>query len=320
MRHLLFSLLLLSTACIAEEPGVSGGEAVGPDAGVADASPDDEEQGVPLQVEGVPPQTYWDTVPVYGRGPANGTVRVDANVDTLSVELGPDGYFCLDIPLEKGAVNVLDLVAIDELGERSDAQSFDVAQAGEPPEPGEPVAARNMALGGLPADDTLQEQVGFFSAMTDGNLSTSVVLQNAVFYSDWLILRIPAPEGIEKIRVYSNPECLAGDYLVHTAPAVLQDMAMPGALPVDEGPWTFRGQYEAEGERVNVTNCSDGSLDCQEYNFDSTVTGAIGINFTGDSCSNAFSLGEHQIHEIQAWSPEGVAPPTITAPSCQGGF
>lgn len=319
MRHSLCSLLLLSTACIAAEPEVSGGD-IGPDAGAADA-PVEVEVGVPLQVEGLPPQSYWQTVPVHGRGPANGTVLVEGNIDTIAVELNPDGTFCLDVPLEKGAVNLLDIIAIDELGERSESQSFEVSQSGEPPEPGEPVAARNILLGGLPvANSTVEEQEGVFTAMTDGNLHSSVVLQNAIFYSDWFILRIPAPNGVEKIRIFSSPDCLMGDYLVHTAPNVLPEMVQPGLVDADEGPWTFRGHYFAESASVNVTDCTDNSLSCQELNFDSTVTGAIGISFSGDSCSNILGLGEHEVHEIEAWSPEGVAPPTIAAPSCQSGL
>ena len=318
MRHLLFSLLLLSSACIAEEPG--GGELL-PDAGVADAAAEEEDMGVPLQVEGLPQQTYWDTVPIYGRGPANGTVLVEGNVDTVAVDLSSDGSFCLDIALEKGALNLVELVAIDELGERSDPQSFEVSQSGQPPAPGEPVAAKNIVLGGLPTTaSTVEAQVGEFPAMTDGNLDSSVRLQNAVTTADWFILRIPAPDGVEKIRVYSNPDCLMGDYLVHTAPSVTSDMTPPGLLDEDEGPWTFRGHYGAQGADVNVTACSENSLSCQEFNFDAAVTGAIGISFAGGNCTNFWLLGEHQVHEIEAWSPEGVAPPSITAPSCQGGF
>ncbi len=318
MRHLLYALLLLSTACIAEEPDNGGGGELGPDAGMPDAIPE-EDLGVQLQVEGLPPQTYWDTVPVFGRGPANGTLLVEGNQGTESVELSPDGSFCLDVPLEKGAQNLLEMVAIDELGERSDSQSFDVSQAGEPPKAGDPVAAKNLLLGGLPTvGSTVEAQVGDFSSMTDGNMSSSVTLQNAVTTDDWFILRVPAPDGVESIKVFSNPLCLMGDYAIYTAPSVLSNMIQPG--PGEGSPWTLRGEYKAAGPEVNVTDCSDNSYACQEFQFDASVTGAIGINFIGNSCTNGFFLGEHQVQEIEAWSPEGVAPPSITAPSCQGGI
>jgi hypothetical protein len=320
MRQLLVALLVLSTACIAEEPeNGGGGGALGPDAGMPDAIPE-EDRGVQLQVEGLPPQTYWNTVPVFGRGPANGTLLVESNEGTVSVELSPDGSFCMDVPLEKGALNLLEMVAIDELGERSDAQSFDVSQSGEPPEAGDPVAAKNVLLGALPvAGHTIEAQVGEFGAMTDSNLDSSVRIQNAITTTDWFILRVPSPDGVESIKVYSNTECLMGDYSVYTAPSVLTNMLHPGTLD-EASPWTMRGQFKAAGASVNVTDCSEGAYACQEYQFDANVTGAIGIEFNGGECSNFWGLGEHQVQEIQAWSPEGVAPPSITAPSCQGGL
>ena len=128
---------------MAQEPDNGGGGEIGPDAGMPDAIPE-EDLGVQLQVEGVPPQTYWGTVPVFGRGPANGTVIVEGNAGSISIELSSDGSFCLDVPLEKGAINLLEMVAIDEFGERSDSQSFDVSQSGEPPAAGDPRPTRAL--------------------------------------------------------------------------------------------------------------------------------------------------------------------------------
>jgi len=320
MRALLFALLLTSgAACIAEEPGTGGGGGGGADAGPIqpDAA---EDQGVPLSVEGLPPQTYWDTVPLFGHGPANGTVIVEGPTDTVSAELGVDGSFCIDVPLDKGTVNALAIVAIDAGGERSESQSFQVTQAGEPPDPGEPVPARNIALGGLPTPGSIAEEQGTYPAMTDGNRNTGVMLQNDIFSSDWIVIRVPTPDGVETIRVYGDEECLIGDYLVHTAPSVQTDMPEPGGQNVDVNPWTFRGRFGSDNATndFNVTDCSEGNTPCQEFNFDSAITGAIGIHFVGNGCGN-FAPQEHTINEIEAWTPEGVAPPVVTAPSCQGG-
>lgn len=325
MRHLLCALLLLSTACTAEEPDSGGGRVLAPDAGMPEAPPD-EELGVHFQVDGLPPQTYWDTVPVFGQGPANGTVIIEGNVETISVELSSDGSFCTDVRLESGALNALEMVAIDEFGERSDTQSFDVSQSGEPPEAGEPVAARNVLLGGLPTpDSTIIESVGSFSAMTDNNMNTSVTLRNDTWDKDWFVLRVPAADGVESIKVTSSRECGntnwgtgIGDYGIYTAPAVVPNMGRPGEGA--DSPWTQRGHYEADGTSVNVTDCSTTEYSCQEFQFDAAVSGAIGIDFLGNSCSNFWEVGIHKVHQIEAWSPEGVAPPSIKAPSCAGGF
>jgi hypothetical protein len=131
-------------------------------------------------------------------------------------------------------------------------------------------------------------------------------------------LRVPAPDGVESIKVISNQECLMGDYGVYTAPVVEANMMQPG--PGEGSPWTLRGKYAADGTEVNVTDCSESGFSCQEFQFTAAVTGAIGINFTGSECTNGWGLDEHTVQEIQAWSPEGVAPPTIAAPSCSGGF
>jgi hypothetical protein len=318
MRALLFTLVLASGGCIAEEPGTGGGG--GPDGGPIEADAG-EDEGVRLSVEGLPPQTYWVTVPLFGHGPANGTVIVVGPTDTVSTELGVDGSFCIDIPLDKGAVNGLEVVAIDASGKRSDPQNFEITQAGEPPDPGEPVPARNIALGGLPIPGSLDEEEGTYPTMTDGNRNTGVILQNDVFSSDWITVRMPTPDGVESIRIYGDEDCLMGDYLVHTSPSVQTDMAPPGAESVDVAPWTFRGRFGSTSgvNDVNVTDCSIGSTPCQEFNFDADVTGAIGIRFVNDTCSNFAGLGEHQVNEIEAWTPEGVAPPVVTAPSCSGG-
>ncbi len=318
MRVFLFALLLTSGACIAEEPNNGNGGGGGADAGPIEVDAGDE--GVPLTVEGLPPQTYWDTVPLFGHGPANGTVIVEGPTDTVSAELGVDGSFCIDVPLDKGAVNGLAIVAIDADGERSDAQNFEITQAGEPPEPGDPVPARNIALGGLPIPGSVDEEEGTYPAMTDGNRATGVMVQNDIFSSDWLTIRIPTPDGVESIRIYGDQECLIGDYLVHTAPSVQTDMPVPGNENVDAPPWTFRGRFGSDdGEQdFNVTDCSEGNTPCQEFNFDSAITGAIGLRFVGNGCGN-FAPQEHTINEIEAWTPEGVAPPVVTAPSCSGG-
>lgn len=320
MRALLFSLLLATGACIAEEPINDNGAVDGPDAGAVEAD-GGEDEGVLLSVEGLPPDTYWDTVPVFGHGPAYGTVIVEGPTEPVSAELGVDGSFCIDIPLVKGELNSLEITAIDEDGERSEPQRFEVSQFGSPPSPGEAVPSRNVALGGLPtADSTVSEEEGVFAAMTDGNRATGVMIQNHWLNSDWMILRVPTPDGVETIRVYGDDDCEIGDYLVYTAPTVQLDMPIPPDYDEEAVPWVLRGRHGAfnPADNYNVTDCSENTQPCQEFNFDSAVTGAIGIRFSNGGCGN-FNPAEHTINEIEAWTPEGVAPPVISAPTCQNG-
>ncbi len=324
MRHS-FAIVLLSViptfvgwGCDASPPGGNG--ELGPDASVEiDA---DLEEGVTLQIEGIPPKSYWDSVPVFGKGPKNGTVIVEGSAGTVSVDLASDGSFCVDVPLQKGNVNTLVIRAINQRGERSESQTFSLSQEGEPPEPGEPVPATNVALGGLPTVwSTVDEEEGTFSAMTDGSISTSVVLQNAVTVEDYLVLRLPVADGVEKLRITSDLACHLSDYLIFTAKTITPEQQVAfGALEMDEGPWTFRGHSGQTGvEDVNVTDCSTGTYSCQEYNFDSSVMGFVGFRFLNDVCSNTFGLGERRMRQVEAWTPVGVAPPTVSAPTCQGG-
>ena len=314
MRHLLFILLLSTAACDATDPD-SPPQTMGVDAGVEDP----REEGVPLTLFGVESQTYWETIPLRGTGPQNGMLIVDTPQGQKSVNLGADGSFCLELALAPG-LNSFNLIARNEFGEESRTVSADILREGEPPKPGEPLPAKNIALGGQVFDTTFQEQEGTFSSMTDGNLDSSVLAQNAVFLSDWLIMEIPNPDGVEKIRVYHNKQCLIGEYYIQTAPSVLTDMLQPGIEAVDEEPWTYRGHTGAQ----SVTDCSNSTLSCQEFSFDSVVVGAIGLRVKEDSdCTNAvggFGLGEHRIHQIEAWTPEGVTPPDYSAPTCASGF
>ena len=325
MRALLFALLAsgvvasgaLTSGCIAEEPGTGDTGGTGPDGAPIEADAGDEV--VTLSLEGLVPQTYWDVAVLHGSGPAGGTVIVKGPTETVSSELGVTGGFCIEIPLDKGVRNELEIVAISATGNRSAAQYLETVQSGEPPEPGAPTPARNIALGGLPIPGSIEEEQGTYPAMTDGNRNTGVMLQNDVFSTDWITIRIPTPDGVESIRIYGDDECLIGDYLVHTAPSVQDPMPEPGAQNMDVTPWTFRGRFGSTNgtNDFNVTDCSD-SRPCQEFNFESAVTGAIGIHFVGNGCGS-FNPEEHTINEIEAWTPVGVTPPGESAPSCPGG-
>ncbi|MBL4633489.1 MAG: hypothetical protein JKY56_06445 [Kofleriaceae bacterium] len=320
MRSILFGLLVSTTLCVgcdAEEPGV--GDKTNPDAAVPlDASVD---MGVPLTIEGLPPTSHWDSVPVFGRGPSNGTIIVDSTAGIQSVDTASDGSFCLDVDLLKGVNNTMSIQAIDQAGEKSDTQNFSVMQQGEPPEPGDPTPAKNIALGGLPtAWSTVYEKVGTFAAITDDSISSSVLMKNDVNDDDYLVLRLPTPDSVERIRITSDTTCHLSDYLIHTAKVITVEQQVPfGAMEMNEGPWTFRGHSGQDMEAdVNVTDCSTATYSCQEYTFEPTVVNFIGLRFLDSVCSS-FLLGERRLRQIEAWTPIGVAPPTISAPTCQGG-
>lgn len=319
MRSILFAVLVSTSAiagCDASEPGVDG---PGPDAAMVDAQVVDE--GVPLHVDGIPPTSYWNTVPVFGRGPANGTIIIESTAGTVSVDAASDGSFCLDVDLLKGMKNTLIISAINQIGERSESQTFSLSQEGEPPEPGDPVPAKNIALGGLPTDWTsVDEEEGVFAAMTDDNISSSVVLQNG-FGDDFLVLQLPIADSVERIRVTSDKACHLSDYLLHTAKTITVEQQISfGLMETDIAPWTFQGHSGQDGSPdVNVTDCSTQTYSCQEYNFDPTVIKFIGMRFLNHICSSTLGYGERRVRQIEAWTPEGVAPPTISAPTCQGG-
>lgn len=321
MRSVLFVLLVsaaIGTACDAEEPGVDNKK---PDAGeiAPDAAVD---EGVVLIVEGLPPTSFWNTVPVFGRGPANGTVIIEGTSGNESVDTASDGSFCIDVDLVKGVENTMVITAISQSGERSDSQNFSVMQEGEPPDPGDPVPAKNIALGGLPtAWSKVYATDGTFAAITDDSLSSSVLMKNDLNEDDYLVLRLPTPDAVERIRITSDTTCHLSDYLLHTAKTIsVEQQVAFGGMEMNEGPWTFRGRSGQEGmPDVNVTDCSTATYSCQEYTFEPTVMGFIGLRFWDSVCSNSFFVGTRRMRQIEAWTPIGVAPPTISAPTCQGG-
>src|SRR5688572_1832851 len=93
--------LMLAMACTAEPPEVSGGgpgyiDAAGGMEG-QDAGPPPE---IPLLLAPLPDSTYWESVPIHGSGPPNGTVLVDTQSSgSLTVPISSSGNFCVDVPL-----------------------------------------------------------------------------------------------------------------------------------------------------------------------------------------------------------------------------
>lgn len=327
MRQLLPIILLSMAACGAQEPGVSGNtNPDGPDAGHDVQEPDGP---VELSI-GVPKaQTPYSTTPLLGKGPKNGSILIEGPKGSVPAEVASDGTFCANVPLRPGE-NTLTVQAINEIGKRSETKTLTILQSGEPPKPGEAQPSDNAGVGALVVAGSMEEEEGMVASLADGKLNTSVLYQNAVWDDDWFTLRLAAKASVEKIRIYSNKECNLRGYYVHTATSAVPDMAEPGLEAKDSGPWTFRGQYAVDGlfnevVTVNVTDCSTADLSCQEIGFFKSdgstyapeAIGAIGIQIYKDGCLSPYSgLGQHQIHEIEAWTPEGIAPPAPPVPSC----
>ena len=70
-----------------------------------------------LVIEPFIDQTYGDNMPIYGRGPSNGSISFTANGIEVVDSIPAGGVFCVDIPLELGLENTVLFQAYNSSGE-----------------------------------------------------------------------------------------------------------------------------------------------------------------------------------------------------------
>jgi hypothetical protein len=288
--------------CFAEPPVVEdpeGNPAV--DAGPAEG--EDADVDVPLSITQIAETTPWDTVPVRGVGPERGTVLVETpSHGTKTAELGSDGTFCIDVPLDLETVNVLRFQAIDDEGRYSEEEVAEVTQEGTPPEPPEPEEPENAALGAT-VDRMSISATGDLGALSDGDHETSVFIENSMWHNDWLILTLEEPTGVELIRVVSGIDCPMEEYMVWMTPEAAPED--PSDNPEGDD-WALVYHVEAgDGDEAFLLH-------------EPAVVSHLAIVFLSGDCGSFYEPGEHVVREIEAWTPEPPEPPVETAPTCFG--
>jgi hypothetical protein len=290
--------LMLAMACTAEPPEVSGG-GYGPDAaggtGGTDAGPPPE---IPLLLAPLPDSTVWESVPIHGSGPPDGTVLVDTQSSgSLTVPISSSGNFCVDVPLVDG-MNEFTLRSLDEEGTFGTPITAQVSKEGEPPPPPEGNPARNVSMGGTVT--TSEDVDGRLANVIDSDWGSMVTLTNNWFNEDWVWVLLDERSRIERVVVVSSESCPMNEYHV-----MFSDLDAPGDPTSDNSNWTYT--------EVDVPWAAT------ELIYDAFVTKHIAVRFLSSDCAEWYGRGQHVVGEIQAWTEAGVPPPPPAAPSCFSG-
>jgi hypothetical protein len=306
MRKRLSALLLgisVSYGCSAAMPDDTPRGGV--DAGV-------EDPALPtLRVNSPGVSTYWDSVPLTGQGPSNGTLIVESgNGQVTSKELGSDGSFCIDISLIKGTVNTITVRGISAFGDYSLPEVLEIRQEGEPPDNGNgggttityANVGRNASnfLGTVSAIDGSN-----FYMLSDGNHSAFVTIKNAATSGDKLYFKLSDYANVKEIRFLGTADCYLEKFRVFLS----DNIADPG--DVYGASWT------------QVADVSNGTSDYKVTTSGSNMARWLGIDFRSRDCGPAIGPAEHQLYEIEAWaevSEEDPGEGGTGAPSCASGF
>lgn len=298
--------LLLLAACAADDfsSGARG------DAGPGEATFDtDGDAGAGATTTGgkpalflapAPATTAWSRLPIHGTGPRAGSVLIQAPAaSSIVAQIGSDGSFCADVPLQPGRVNELVLLAIAADGQRGNPVTISVEQKGSPP-PAPPPAPtrRNVAKrSALISSDTV---AGDLATIVDGDRGTAVVLSDVVG-EDWVWIALSDRASIQSIVVASTEDCKMTSYAL-----MLSDAISPGS--------PYSGSDDWEYAEVEATD----AVMLWTYDAPTTVR-HVGLRFLSSDCGDWWT-GVHHLAEIEIWTPEVSAPPApLEAPSCQGG-
>lgn len=251
--------------------------------------------------------TYWNTVPLSGRGPARGTVLVTYPGGSTTAPISSDGVFCRDVPLTPG-VNAITLQATDVEGNYTPVVNVEVMQSGSPPvvdeEPppspvnvlqGATMERENVWLGYYETDSSETYQ-----RMVDGNIDSYVDMYGVNWLStDWVFFRLPTAARFSKLVVRSRSDCPLGQY-----EAMYTDLENPGDPVHGSGDWHSLGVI------------TDGGPDSENL-VEPSIARFVAINFI-DGCWTDSITETFSVSEIEAWSLPNMPPPAEPprAPQC----
>lgn len=258
--------------------------------------------GAPLVLGPVPDTTYWETVAIHGSGPAGGTLLVDTTAaGSKTQHIAGDGSFCVDLPLTAGAVNTFTFRGVDAQGTIGESVTKDVRQEGSPPSPPTGAPPANVATGGA-TSGSVSVKEGALADMVDGSDSSSVYVSNAWWGQDWVWVTLRERANIDQMRVVSPSDCPLVDY------ALLYSDDDAPANPVGPDFTGWGMVFDKQG----------GDGDDSYAAYTPFAARHIAIFFKSADCSS-WGHGYHKVSEIEVWTPAGVAPPTQSAPTCNGG-
>lgn len=289
-RHVLTAFLLSTlAACSAEEVGMDGD--VAPDAGTSEV-----ETAVELEVDAPDASTHWDSIPVTGHGPANGTLIYTTAGGGQHVEaLGATGDFCVDVLLSKDQNNTIKFEAVNSAGVYSEPILVDVRQAGEPPETETDTDTNtgytNIAYGATIEDMSVGiDDDGDVAALVDGDTSAHITVRNSVLHTDWMVVELNERLPIEQIKIQTTEDCPMDHFKI-----LLSDDA-DSADPVFNG-------ISYPPSWVTVAEVSVGvPIHVVQPNLGQPRARRMAIEFLSGDCSSIIENGRHRIKEIEVWA------------------
>lgn len=292
------------TACSASAPDET------PDLGSPDAgttNPDDVDTKPTLSIDALPDVTPHGSIPVTGIGPERGTVIVETPTSEVAVDIGNDGTFCVDVPLQAGVENVLWFEAVDTKGVHSDEIERRVRQEGEAPDGEVEETMRNIARLGVVNADAVTVETGMAEFIADGDKNTFARFQNAAFSDpDWISIELTdAGAPIDHITVTGTDDCPLENYYV--------------MLSESDSPGTPDPIFQSNNDWIEVGQVIDGSIS-------ETITPPLGtkpkaryiaLTYLGFGCGTF--VGNNEIKEVEVWTVEAGGPTGPDGPSCASG-
>ncbi len=283
-------LLLALTGCVQDGDPV----AELPDAGSESELPS-------LRIDSVRSTTNWDSIPIQGVGPSNGTLHIRTSQGEQQLTLGSDGSFCLDLALELDTLNTITFQASNLEGLYSEEVSVDVLHIprADNQQPNDELV--NVAL--RATDFSMSNVIpdsGAFGSAVDGEEDSYVVLKHtSALGSDWFGFKLTERAGIDHIQIIGTPDCYPEDYSIY-----LSDFETPG-VPWDTAftDWErIETVWGGAQEQVIVPALGD-----PKARF-------FAIRFNGNSCGPFFGYSLHEVREIKIMSRDAVGDPEPPPP------
>lgn len=200
-----------------------------------------------------PAEYGYETLPVRGRVGAFETVFVEGGRAPVASDADAEGRFCVDVPLVRDRRQALLVYAQNEQGVTSSPSRIDIEQDSSLAEvvvPTRPLADR--AVGASFYSDTIPK-AGLFEALTDGDVSTSVLMPASVIW-----VELDAEYDLEQIDLVFPAELGNGDDTFAVEYAVLASNDETPALPpsASSPTWTLLAEVTDES-----TENGDGGID-----------------------------------------------------------
>lgn len=242
---------------------------------------------VTLTVDPIAPTTEWPTVPVKGKGPANGMVVIWSSQEPEIFDTDAQGNFCANVAVGLG-VSTIGVQAANANGNYSQMKMIDITRKA-PSGPSGYIPSYNAAIGSNVLTNMATEGDAVTS-IVDGSGTTGPRFNANITTGEWISLRLPKAVPVAKITVIGSATCHMEAFVIQTA-----------ELAAD--PWSEF--YRGTNIQTPVLNAlAQGTPKKAQY---------VAVTPTGYGCG--YVSGVYDVREIQVWTaPQGTDEPTPVGP------